>query len=105
MKKILIGFAGVIILAFVAVLFINAREGTQGVNKVQTEVKSDASNGPCMMQCNHSTVSKAQSCDPEKCKNAGCDQTNCKGNCEKAKEAKACNPATCPGHKNVPAVK
>jgi hypothetical protein len=42
----------------------------------------------------------------EKCKNAKCDHTNCKGNCEKvATETKSCDPANCPGRTIEPVVK
>jgi hypothetical protein len=116
MKKLLIGFAGVIMLVFVVILFVNARESTQEVKKAQTEAKKDATNGSCMMQSNHCTGTKAQSCnpanckgtncDPEKCKNANCDHTNYKGNCEKAgTETKSCDPANCPDHTKEPVVK
>jgi hypothetical protein len=104
MKKILIGFAGVLVMSLVAVLFINAGEKNQGTNKVQTELKAEAAKGPCMMQCNHmknNTVKPCESakcqgttCDPAKCLKSGCDPANCKMNCEKAcPKAKTCCPA------------
>jgi len=102
MKKILIGFAGVLVMAFVIVLFINAGERTQGTNKVQTEVKAEAAKGPCMMQCNHMKVNTVKACesakcqgticDPEKCRESGCDPANCEKTCAKAK---SCCPAAC----------
>ncbi len=39
MKRILLGITGVIMLAFVVVLFVNARENTPGVNKGQTVIR------------------------------------------------------------------
>ena len=51
MKRILLGITGVIMLAFVVILFVNAGENTPVVNKAQTEVKKDAAIGPCMMKC------------------------------------------------------
>lgn len=116
MKKFLISVAGVIILVFVVILFVNARESTQKVKKAQTEVQKDATNGPCMIQSNHCTVTKSKSynpanckgknCDPEKCKNANCDHANSKENCEKvASETKSCDPANCPGHSKEPVMK
>ncbi len=47
MKKALIGIAGVLILAIVVVLFINAREGVKVAKKAGTEMKSDC--GKCPM--------------------------------------------------------
>jgi hypothetical protein len=94
MKKILIGFAGFLIMAFVILLFINAGEKKQGTNKVKTELKAEAAKGPCMMECNHMKVNAVKPCasakcqlmvcDPEKCGKSVCDPANCQANCEKA---------------------
>ena len=109
MKRILLGITGVIMLAFVAILFVNAGENTPVVHNPQTEVKMDAAIGSCMMQCINKKDTKGQSChpsnckgtncDPEKCKNAGCDHFNSIGNCAKAcPEVKSCDPAKCTRH-------
>ena len=92
MKKTIAGIAGVIVLAFVIILFVNAGENTPPGKKVQTEVNGGMADKPCMMQCNHSTANKIQKCDPANCKGTMCDTISCKG--------KVCDPTSCPGHGN-----
>jgi hypothetical protein len=105
MKRVLIGIAGVVVLALVVILFVNARESTREVKKTQTEVTIPAG-GPCMMQCTQSTGTKAQPCDPANCKGTNCDPSTCKGKCEKAVVAtKSCDPSTCPGHAKMAVTK
>jgi hypothetical protein len=92
MKKVIIGLSGLVILAFVVILFTNAQTGTQEVKKPATEVSKDCAKCPTAATCASAsgpkvTETKAATCDPAKCKEAKCDMTKCK-------EGK-CDPATC----------
>jgi hypothetical protein len=115
MKKAIIGLSGLVILAFVIILFTNAQTGTQEVKKAATEVSKDCSKCPTASTCTKAsgpnvTETKAvtaTTCDPAKCKEAKCDMTKCKeGKCDPATckvvcasakgDTKACDPAKCP---------
>jgi hypothetical protein len=105
MKKAIIGLSGLVILAFVIILFTNAQTGTQEVKKAATEVSKDCSKCPTASTCTKAsgpnvTETKAvtaTTCDPAKCKEAKCDPATCKVVCASAKgDTKACDPAKCP---------
>jgi hypothetical protein len=117
MKKVIIGLSGLVVLAFVVILFTNAQASKQEVKKATTEVSKDCGKYPSAATCTKmsgakgpnttDSETKAASCDPAKCKSAGCDMTKCKeGKCDpatcktKCAEAKGdmknCNMAKCP---------
>jgi hypothetical protein len=87
MKKVIIGVSGLVILAFVVILFTNAQKGTQEVKKPATEVSKDCGKCPSAATCTTMTDAKGPACDMTKCKDGKCDMTKCK-------EGK-CDPATC----------
>jgi hypothetical protein len=76
MKKILIGLAGIVILALVVVIFTNAQKSTQEVKKPATEMKEDCSMCPsstsaaCGTKAEVKTV-EAKKCDPAMCGGCG----------------------------------
>jgi hypothetical protein len=91
MKRILISIGSILIMAFVVVLFVNARNSQNSQKdpkKAKTEVNKVEVAAPCSATCNHSTGDKAAACDPEKCKEMN----------SAHKEGK-CDPATCTAHK------
>jgi hypothetical protein len=107
MKKVIIGVSGLVILAFVVILFTNAQSSTQEVKKATTEVSKDCAKCPSAATCTKMTETKAAACDMTKCKDAKCDMTKCKEgkcdpatcktNCKDAKgDMKNCDPAKCP---------
>jgi positive regulator of sigma E activity len=67
MKKALIGIAGILVMAVVIVLFINAREGDKVVKKATTEMKSDCGNCPVATACEQKAVTEVKKCDPSIC--------------------------------------
>ena len=97
MKKVIIGLSGLVILAFVVILFTNAQNSKQEVKKAATEISKDCAKCPSASSCTKMSEAKGPSastaaitpaaCDPAKCKDAKCDMTKCK-------EGK-CDPATC----------
>ena len=97
MKKLIITFGSLLIMAFVVVLFVNASEAKDDNKKVKSDTKKVEMVSPCSTSCNHTS---AVPCDPEKCKQLNCDHKN--GKCDPAtctahKDAK-CDPTTCPKH-------
>ena len=88
MKKLLISIGGLLIMAFVVVMFINATESKNDPAKAKAEVTKAVTAVPCPAACNHSAGIKTVTCDPEKCKGMNCTQINGK-----------CDPAICPMHK------
>jgi hypothetical protein len=106
MKKLLIGIGSMLILAFVAVLFVNADDLTKDSKKAKTEVIKDEAGVPCSATCAHATEHKTVPCNPEKCKEINCvhkdgkcDPTTCTAHKEgEPKEGTSCMKATtCPG--------
>lgn len=78
MKKVLISLGGVLILAFVVVLFVNAnKENGKEQKKPATEVKGECGGCP-----------SAPACQPAEEKKEAVSMTT----------GKDCDPATCPGH-------
>ena len=90
MKKALIGIAGILILAIVVVLFINAREGVKVSKKAGTEMKSDCGN-PMATPCEQKTV-KTAGTEAEKTETKACCPAKA------VTEVKDCDPASCPEH-------
>jgi len=87
MKKILIGLSGLVILAFIVIIAVNAQSNTQDKKKDATEVSRDASKCPAASACGHmkDAASGEKKCDPAKCKEKGCDPAKCKeGKCDHA---------------------
>ena len=90
MKKIVFGLLGVMLAAFVVVLFVNAKNSPQEVKKATTEMSKECGKCPSSAACTKMAGEKTAEitkCDPAKCKEMGCDPAKCK-------EAK-CDPATC----------
>ena len=92
MKKVILGLAGVVIMAFVVILFVNAQNAPQEVKKPAKEAAMDCGKCPsatataCAPKSGAMATADAK-CDPAKCKELGCDPAKCK-------EGK-CDPATC----------
>jgi hypothetical protein len=92
MKKVILGLAGIVMLALVLVLFVNAQSTPQEVKKPAKEAAMDcgkcpsAASATCVPKTETMTATAAK-CDPAKCKELGCDPAKCK-------EGK-CDPATC----------
>lgn len=92
MKKVLISFGTLLIVAFVLVSFVNATE-TDKDKKAKVEVKKVDASTPCSAKCNLSAEEKA-ACNPAACASVTekkCDPATCKGT--------KCDPATCTAHK------
>ncbi len=89
MKKALIGIAGIMVMAVVIVLFINAREGDKVAKKATTEMKSDCGNCPAATACEQKAVTEVKECDPATCP---------EHTAAALKEMKDCDPAACPAH-------
>jgi hypothetical protein len=87
MKKVIIGLSGLVVLAFVVVLFVNAQNSTPEAKKAASEVSANCAKCPTASTCTQMGETKTAACDPAKCKEANCDMTLCK-------EGK-CDPATC----------
>ena len=101
MKKVLISFGSVLILAFVMVLFVSANTSSPDKDKkVKNQVKKEQVATHCSSTCNHSaTCDKCTACDPAKCKEKGC--THEVGSCDpktcKKHVEKGCKEGTCSG--------
>jgi hypothetical protein len=96
MKKLIISISGLMVLAFVVVLFVNAGTSTEDKKKASTEVSVNCGKCPSAPACAKMCQGPA-SCDPAKCKEAKCDPATCKLNCEASKCPKQANkPASCP---------
>ena len=111
MKKIIIGFSGLFVLAFVVILFVNGQTNTDKEKKASAEVTRECA--PCPFASAHKALSDTETnqvakCDPSKCKEMGCDPAGCKeGKFDPAKckancpvvngGMKKCNPAGCMG--------
>lgn len=109
MKKALLGIAGLLIMAFVVVLFVNAGKDPA----VKTKTETSATTPACSMKCGQATTTSegcgmAQStekkcceaaqtakCDPASCKNKECDKASCPGMGKEAAGTKACDHSKC----------
>jgi hypothetical protein len=101
MKKVIIGLSGLVVLAFVVVLFVNAQNSTPEAKKAASEVSANCAKCPTASTCTQMGETKTAACDPAKCKEAKCDPATCKVNCpaksgEVATSAPAACEATCP---------
>jgi len=106
MKKLLIGVGSVLIMAFVLVLFVNAKDTPKDPKKAKTETVKTEAPAPCSATCSSSKADAAAKCDPATCtahkEGEKCDPATCIAHAEAAKkEAEACKPtagcaATCP---------
>lgn len=95
MKKVILSLSGILVAAFVVVLFVNAQNGPQDVKKAAGPATAKTECAACPSTAACSTTSKPKTaetvkCDPAKCKEMGCDPAKCK-------EGK-CDPATCKAH-------
>ena len=114
MKKVILGLAGVAMLALVVVLFVNAQSSPQEVKKPAKEATMDCGKCPsatASTACAPKTGAMATTgakCDPAKCKELGCDPAKCKeGLCDAAvcmnkahksqSEVKKCGTTKCGG--------
>ena len=95
MKKVIIGLSGLVVLAFVVILFTNAQTSTKAKDKPGTEISKDCANCPSAATCTEAKTAEAAACDMTKCEGK-CDPAKC-ATCKdaaKCKEGK-CDPATC----------
>lgn len=101
MRKIIFGLSGILIAAFVVIMFTNAQNNTQVTNKPASEISADCAKCPSAAACTTMADTKTTEvvkCDPAKCKEGKCDPATCKATCANANGAvKACNPAMCSG--------
>ena len=111
MKKIIIGLSGILVAAFVVIMFTNAQNNTQETKKPASEMSKDYAKCPSAAACTtmaDTKTTEVAKCDPAKCKEMGCDPAKCKeGKCDPATckatcanangEVKACDPAMCTG--------
>ena len=110
MKKVIVGLSGLVILAFVVILFTNAQTSKQEVKKATTEVSKDCAKCPTASTCTKMTEAKGPNatattaaacdmakCDMTKCKEGKCDPATCKTKCAEGKgDMKNCDMAKCP---------
>jgi hypothetical protein len=118
MKKLLITIGGLMIMAFVVVLFVNAADSKKDPKKAKTEAAAPCSAtctqtaGANVMPCDPAKCkdmkcdAKGGKCDPANCKEMKCDPAKCKGMCKKTgTDMKSCDPAKCPEHLKTETVK
>jgi len=90
MKKVILGLSGILVAAFVVVLFVNAQNAPQEAKKAAgpATAKTECAACPSTAACSTAgTAKKAETvkCDPAKCKEMGCDPAKCKeGKCDDA---------------------
>jgi hypothetical protein len=84
MKKIIISISGLLMLAFVVILFVNAQNSPGDKKKASTEVSVNCGKCPSAA-VSEKMCPQSASCDPAKCKEAKCDPATCKANCAAAK--------------------
>jgi hypothetical protein len=99
MKKIIIGFSVIILVAFVVIMATSAKNDNQEVKKASTEMSMDCGKCPFATTCGkmaEAAASDSKACDPAKCKEGRCDPAICKAACAKG-EGKKCDPAMCAG--------
>jgi hypothetical protein len=94
MKKVIIGLSGILVAAFVVIMFANAQNAPQEVKKAATEMSAGCAKCPSAAACAKMTeanASEVKACDPAKCKELGCDPAKCKeGKCDPAKCKATC---------------
>jgi hypothetical protein len=95
MKKIIIGFSGLIVLTFLIIFAVNAQNNDKEVRKAKSEVSKDCSQYPSTATCIGHSSSKTAACDPAKCAEMKCDPAKCKTNCMNASSEMKCDPTKC----------
>lgn len=107
MKKVIIGFSGLLVLTFFIMLTVIAQNNDKETKKAKTEVSKDFSQCPSiamgsgcsgsqMANCS-ATKSATLNCDASKCNEGKCDPATCQGGkcdpttCQSGK----CDPSTC----------
>jgi hypothetical protein len=96
MKKVIIAASGILLLAFVVILFVNAQNNIQETKKAATEITKGCSKCPSAASCPKMAYAKKTSCDKVNYKAGKCDPATCKANCVNAKgEIKSCDPGKC----------
>lgn len=121
MKKVIIGFSTLTVLAFFIIFTVNAQTTDQKDKKAKTEVSKDCSKCPsastCTMAASQTPVvassadqagmkcdpaqCQAVKCDPAQCKAGKCDPAVCKSNCANAASGMKCDPAKCSHQTNA----
>ena len=110
MKKVILSLSGILVAAFVVIMFASAQNNPKEVKKSATETSATCPKGPSTAVCPMMSAGKTadvKGCDPAKCKAMGCDPAKCKeGKCDPAtckskmtgdaREMKKCDPAMCP---------
>ena len=109
MKKLLIGLSGILVAAFVIIMFTNAQNNQQDVKKPATATTAASAKCPSAAACPMAMAKTAEvkACDPARCKEMGCDPAKSKeAKCDPAKckanlsstsgSVKKCDPAMCP---------
>jgi hypothetical protein len=84
MKKVIIGFAAVLISAFVVILAVNAQTDQKETKKCGTEVSKDGSKCQAASTCckmKYGSTAEAKADDQAKCKEKCGDQAKCEGKC------------------------
>jgi hypothetical protein len=94
MKKIIIGLSGLIVLIFLIIFTISAKNDKE-ITKAKSEVAMDCSKCPSTTLCTSNSSSKTVTCDPAKCSEMKCDPATCKTNCKDASAQLKCDPAKC----------
>jgi len=77
MKKIIIGFSGLIVLTFLIIFAVSAQNNDKEVRKAKTEVSKESSQCPSSATCIGHLSSKTAACDPAKCAEMKCDPAKC----------------------------
>jgi hypothetical protein len=100
MKKVIIGLTGMVLIAVVVILFVNAQSGKAETKKATTEVAAKCGACPSASTC---TEMKTATATTASC----CDTTKTKEACETAKteacpSAKAGCETTCPMKATLP---
>ena len=94
MKKVLVGLSGIILVAFITLLFVNATtEDNKDTKKATTEMTTDCSKCPSAASCADMTPACTKTSDAKPCPVAA------KACCPGSKEVKKCDepmPGCCP---------
>ena len=94
MKKTIIGLSGLVVLTFVVILTVSAKNNDQQCKTTNTELSQAVSYCTSTDKCCGMADSKISACDPSKCSTMKCDPATCKGG--------KCDQATCNGGKCDP---
>ncbi len=93
MKKVLVGLSGIILVAFITLLFVNATsEDKKESKKATTEMTTDCSKCPSAAACADKTPACAKTAEAKPCAAAA------KASCQGSTDAKKCDepmPACC----------